>query len=154
MRLSELVNEEAVRIPLRAASKPDVIRELVEVLESAHGIRSNGEIMAQVLHRESLMSTGVGSGIAIPHGKLKSGDRLMASCGVSPGGIDFDSVDGEPAMLFFLLVSPEASHGPHVRALANISRLLRDESVRTSLKQAVDPEQFLRILAEAEERLL
>ncbi len=154
MRLSELVNEEAVRIHLQATAKNDAIRELVDVLERAHGISSDGEIIAQVLRRESLMSTGIGSGVAIPHGKMKSGDRLLAACGVSAAGVEFDSVDGQPATLLILLVSPEASHGPHVRTLANISRLLKDESVRTSLRRAPDAAHFLRTLVEAEERLL
>ncbi len=154
MRLSELLNEAAVRIPLVSTTKGDVIRELVDVLETAHGVRSNGEIIAQVLRRESLMSTGIGGGIAIPHGKMKTGDRLLAACGVAPGGIDFDAVDGQPAELFFLLVSPEASHGPHVRALAYVSRLVHDDTVRTALRTAPDAARFLHLLAEAEERLL
>ncbi len=154
MRLSELLNERAIRIPLRSTGKNDVIRELVDVLEGAHGVSSNGEIYAQVQRRESLMSTGIGNGIAIPHGKMKTGDRLLAAGGVSTGGVDFDSVDGQPATLFFLLVSPEASHGPHVRALANISRLLKDDSVRTALRRAPDSAAFLRCLVEAEDRLL
>ena len=154
MRLSELLNERAIRIPLRSAGKNEVIRELVDVLEGAHGVSSNGEIYAQVQRRESLMSTGIGNGIATPHGKMKTGDRLLASGGVSPQGIDFDSVDGQPASLFFLLVSPEASHGPHVRALANISRLLKDDAVRTALRLAPDSATFLQRLTEAEDRLL
>ena len=154
MRLSELVNERAIGIPLRSSAKNDVIRELVETLEAAHGVQSNGEIIAQVLRRESLMSTGIGNGIAIPHGKMKTGDRLLAACGVSPAGVDFDSVDGQPATLFILLVSPETSHGPHVRALANISRLLKDESVRASLREAPTGAVFLTRLIEAEERFL
>jgi PTS system nitrogen regulatory IIA component len=154
MRLSELVNEAAVRIPLQAASKAEAIRELVDVLESAHGITSNGEIVAQVLRRESLMSTGIGNGVAIPHGKMKTGDTLLASCGVSQKGVDFDSVDGQPATLFILLVSPEASHGPHVRTLANVSRLLKDESVRNTLRSSTTSREFLQRLQEAEERLL
>lgn len=153
MRLSELVNEAAIRIPLGAHSKNEAIRELVDVLEKAHGVSSDGEIMAQVLRRESLMSTGIGNGIAIPHGKMKAGDRILASCGVSPEGIDFDAVDGQPATLFILLVSPEASHGPHVRTLANISRLLKDETVRATLRSAPSAGDFLARLAEAEERL-
>jgi len=99
------------------------------------------------------MSTGIGNGVAIPHGKTRLLDQLVASCGVSPG-IDFDSMDGEPATLFILLVSPESLRGPHVKALANVSRLLKEESVRDALRRSPTPAQFLATLRESEAHYL
>jgi PTS system nitrogen regulatory IIA component len=152
--LSELLNPQAVLSPLRARTKDDVIRELVEALEKAHGLHTDGDILSRVVRRESMMSTGIGNGVAIPHGKSRQVERLVAACGVSPEGVDFEAVDGEPASLFILLVSPENVRGPHVKALANISRLLKEESVRESLRTAGDAEAFLKVLRDSESRFL
>ncbi len=152
--LSELLNPEAVRIPLQAKTKDEAIRELVELVEKAHGLSSDGDILSRVVRRESMMSTGIGNGVAIPHGKTRQVDQLVAACAVSPAGVDFEAVDGEPATLFILLVSPENVRGPHVKALASISRLLKEQSVRDSLRDAGSPEGFLKALREAEAKFL
>jgi mannitol/fructose-specific phosphotransferase system IIA component (Ntr-type) len=154
MRLSELLNEQSVNLSLQASDKESSIKELVQLLESAHGVNTRGEILSKVLQRESMMSTGIGNGVAIPHGKTRLLDHLLAACAVSPAGIDFDTMDGEPASLFILLVSPESLRGPHVKALANVSRLLKEESVRTALRQSASPADFMRVLREAEEKYL
>jgi fructose-specific phosphotransferase system IIA component len=154
MRLSELLNEQSVNLSLQARDKESAIKELVQLLESAHGVNTRGEILSKVLQRESMMSTGIGNGVAIPHGKTRLLDHLLAACGVSPAGIDFDTMDGEPATLFILLVSPESQRGPHVKALANVSRLLKEESLRDALRHSATPADFLRVLREAEERYL
>ena len=150
MRLTELLNPQAVNTRLRARTKRDAIAELVELLETAHGIDSHGEVLDRVLRREAMMSTGIGNGVAIPHGKAKLVDRMVAACGVSPEGIEFESVDGEPARLFILLVAPESGGAMHVKVLANISRLLKEESVRQSLREAAGPEAFVAALRAAE----
>jgi mannitol/fructose-specific phosphotransferase system IIA component (Ntr-type) len=152
--LSQLLNAQAVRIPLVARTKDDAIRELVDLAEKAHGINSDGDILSRVVRRESMMSTGIGNGVAIPHGKTRQVDHLVAACAVSPTGVDFESVDGEPATLFILLVSPENVRGPHVKALASISRLLKEQSVRDSLRDAPSAEAFLQVLRDAEARFL
>ena len=154
MHLSELLNEDAISLSLNARDKESCIKELVQLLESAHRVDTRGEILSKVLQRESMMSTGIGNGVAIPHGKTRLLDRLVAACGVSKAGIDFDSVDGESATLFIVLVSPESLRGPHVKALANVSRLLKEESVRQSLKQSESPARFLATLREAETQFL
>jgi mannitol/fructose-specific phosphotransferase system IIA component (Ntr-type) len=154
MRLSELLNEQSVSLSLQARDKESSIKELVQILETAHGVNTRGEILSKVLQRESMMSTGIGNGVAIPHGKTRLLDHLLAACGVSPAGIDFDTMDGEPASLFILLVSPESLRGPHVKALANVSRLLKEESVRNALRQSSSPADFMRVLREAEEKYL
>lgn len=150
MRLTELLNAQAVTTRLRARTKREAIAELVGLLETAHAIDSHGEILDRVLRREAMMSTGMASGVAIPHGKARLVDRLVAACGVSPEGIEFESLDGEPATLFFLLVAPESGGALHVKVLANISRLLKEESVRQSLREASSPDAFLATLRAAE----
>jgi mannitol/fructose-specific phosphotransferase system IIA component (Ntr-type) len=154
MYLSELLNEQSVALELAARDKESCIKELVSLLEAAHGINTRGEILSKVLQRESMMSTGIGNGVAIPHGKTRQLDRLVAACGVAPGGIEFDTMDGEPASLFILLVSPENLRGPHVKALANVSRLLKEESVRHSLQKCATPAEFLENLRAAEQQFL
>ena len=151
MHLSQLLNPQSIDVQLRSKTKREAIAELVALLEKSHGLASGGEILDRVLKREAMMSTGIGNGIAIPHGKARAVDRLVAACAVSRTGVEYDSVDGEPATLFILLVSPEDVGGPHVKVLANISRLLKDENVRESLKRAESPEAFLAQLKEFEE---
>ena len=154
MLLSELLTTAAVIPRLKADGKRDAVAELVAVLEAAHGLDSRGEILDRVLRREAMMSTGIGNGVAIPHGKARSVDRMMAACAVSPVGVDFEAVDGEPAHLFILLVSPETVGTPHVKVLANISRLLKEESVRENLREAGSAADFLAALKSAESRFL
>jgi fructose-specific phosphotransferase system IIA component len=154
MHLSDLLNERAISLSMAARDKESAIKELVQLLEAAHGVNTKGEILSKVLQRESMMSTGIGNGVAIPHGKTRLLDHLVAACGVSPGGIEFDSMDGENANLFILLVSPESLRGPHVKALANVSRLLKEESVRNALRESKEPAEFLTVLREAESRFL
>jgi PTS system nitrogen regulatory IIA component len=150
MRLSELLNPQAITTRLKARTKRDAIVELVDLLESSHGLASHGEILDRVLRREAMMSTGIGNGIAIPHGKARLVDRLVAACGVSAEGVEFESVDGEPATLFILLVAPESGGAVHVKVLANISRLLKEESVRRALREATNPDEFQAVLKAAE----
>jgi nitrogen PTS system EIIA component len=154
MMLSELLNPGAVTTRLKATTKREALAELVELLESAHGVKSQGEILDRVLRREAMMSTGIGNGVAIPHGKARAVDRMMGACAVSPAGVEFESVDGEPARLFILLVSPENVGAPHVRVLANISRLLKEEPVRQKLRDAASPAEFLAVLHSAEAKYL
>jgi len=154
MYLSELINEQAISLSLASRDKDSCIKELVQLLETAHRVNTKGEILSKVLQRESMTSTGIGNGVAIPHGKTRLLDHLVAACGVAPDGMEFDSMDGEPAYLFILLVSPESLRGPHVKALANISRLLKEESVRMGLRQSRTPQEFLALLREAESRYL
>ncbi|MFH0778652.1 MAG: PTS sugar transporter subunit IIA [Candidatus Eisenbacteria bacterium] len=150
MKLSELLNERAIGVSLQAATKDEVIKELVAILEKAHGLKSGAEILKKVVEREAMASTGIGHGVAIPHGKAASMRNLAAATGISSRNIDFKSADGEPVTLFVLLVSPEDCTGPHVRALANISKLLKEDSVRHQLKRSKSPHEFLEALKQAE----
>ena len=150
MRLSELLNPEAITLRLEAREKREAIVELVQLLETAHGLDSQGEILDRVLRREAMMSTGIGYGVAIPHGKARAADRMVAACAVSPEGVAFASEDGQPVHLLVMFVSPENATTQHVRALANLSRLLKEESVRRSLREAPSVEAFLATLQNAE----
>jgi len=154
MLLSDLLNPKAVSSDLRATTKRDAVAELVELLESAHGLKSQGEILDRVLRREAMMSTGIGNGVAIPHGKARAVDRMLAACAVSRPGVDFESADGERAHIFILLVSPETVGATHVKVLANISRLLKEESVRQALRDAETPAELLAALKAAESQYL
>jgi fructose-specific phosphotransferase system IIA component len=150
MRLSELLNAQAITTRLRARTKREAIAELVELLESAHGVQSQGEVLMRVLHREEGQTTGIGNGIAIPHGKARALNRMVAACGVSQQGVDYDSIDGDPVTLFVLLAAPESVGSLQVKVLANISRVLKEESVRAALREAANPEAFLAALRAAE----
>ena len=154
MLLSELLIPAAVSPRLKATNKRDAVAELVALMEDAYGLDSQGEILDRVLRREAIMSTGIGNGVAIPHGKARAVDRMMVSCAVSPQGVDFEAADGEPATLFILLVSPENTGTPHVKVLANISRLLKEESVRRSLRESGSSSDFLAVIRAAEAKYL
>jgi PTS system nitrogen regulatory IIA component len=154
MLLSELLTPQAVSHRLRAVTKRDVLAELVDLLEEGHGLRSQGEILDRVLRREAVMTTGIGNGVAIPHGKAKSVDRMLAACAVSAEGVDFAAVDTQPVHILILLVSPENVGTPHVKVLANISRLLKEESVRQGLREADSPAAVLAAIQSAERRFL
>ena len=154
MRLSELLNANAVALRLRAKTKPEALVELVALLESAHGFRSQGEILDRVTRREAMMTTGIGNGVAIPHGKARSVDRMAAAVAVAPQGLDFESEDGQPVFLLVLFVSPENDTTLHVRMLANLSRLLKEESVRKGLREADSANAFLSVIRAAETKYL
>ena len=150
MRLSELLNANAVTLRLKARAKREALVEMTDLLEAAHGFHSQGEILDRVMRREAMMTTGIGYGVAIPHGKARSVDRMAAAVGVSPEGLEFEYEDGQLVHLVVLFVSPENATTQHVRVLANISRLLKEESVRTNLREAKSPEAFMAAVQSAE----
>lgn len=154
MSLMEFLDDRAVSIDIKAQQKEDVIRELVGLLVKAGSIKEKDvhKLVQILLNREALGSTGIGQGVAIPHGKSDCVDRLIAAFAVSKNGVSFDSLDGEPVYLFFLLVAPEDSAGPHLKALARISRLLKDKHFRDSLRTAKDEKTLLKIIRDEDER--
>jgi mannitol/fructose-specific phosphotransferase system IIA component (Ntr-type) len=149
--LTELLTPERIKVPLAAADKPGVLRELTQLLAERAGT-DVAPLLAAVLEREQVLSTGIGHGIAIPHAKSPAIADLMLVAGSAPAGIPFDALDGEPVRLFFLLIGPDSAAGQHVKALSRIARLVRRESVREALLQAPDPLAFHQLLVEAEER--
>ncbi len=152
MKLFDFVSPAAVVSDLRGETKDDVLRELAEAaVRVVPAVSADG--LLRILHeRERLGSTGIGEGAAIPHGRVAGLDRLVAVFGRSRAGIQFQSLDGKPAHLFFLILAPENSAGLHLKALARISRLLKDPAFRKSLSDAPDAAALIRLLAEADER--
>lgn len=150
-RVSVLLTPERVRIPLRAASKHEVLAELVDVVVASLDRPTEREaILRAVLERESVLSTGVGGGVALPHAKYNGLDDLVMAAGVTLKPVDYESLDGRPVRLFFLLLGPDGSAGDHVRALSRISRIVQNESLRNSLVEAPDGKRFVSVLREAE----
>lgn len=150
MQLTELLTPERIKIPLTATSKDEILSELVDIVGQHTSVRDVKEVLRAVREREEVLSTGIGSGVAIPHGKSAGISDLALVAGVKPDGVDFEALDGQPVQLFFLLVGPEAAAGQHVKALSRISRLLRRDSFRVRLAEASSPDEFYKIIEEAE----
>jgi PTS system nitrogen regulatory IIA component len=139
---------------LQARTKEEVIDELVGLLITAGAIekKSKNKVVEVLLAREALGSTAIGQGIAIPHGKCDCVNKLVGGLGVSKAGINFDSLDGEPAYIFFVLVAPIDSAGPHLKALARISRILKDKYFRDTLKTSKDEKSVLKLVTQEDGR--
>jgi len=152
MRIQDIIPPEAVVDGLRAETKEGVLRELSEAVCRRLPALSPARLTAILMDREGLGSTGIGEGVAIPHGKIPGIDRLVAVFGRSPAGVQFASLDGKPARLFFLILAPENSAGMHLKALARISRLLKDQRFRARLLSAEGAEGLSQVLREADER--
>src|SRR6185503_10677907 len=148
LRLSELLTPDRIRVPLRAQNKDGVLRELVELLVGGNGAAP--DVLQAVLERERQFPTGIGYGVAVPHGKTPALANLIAVAGTAPTPVPYETVDGEPVRLFFLLAGPESQAGAHVKALSRISRLVRREPIRARLLAANDATEFYRILCDAE----
>ena len=152
MRIQDIVPPEAVVDGLRAETKEGVLRELSEAVCRRVPALSPDRLTAILMEREGLGSTGIGEGVAIPHGKVPGIDRLVAAFGRSREGVQFASLDGKPARLFFLILAPENSAGMHLKALARISRLLKDGRFRERLLAAEGPGGLSKVLREEDER--
>ncbi|MGH7457529.1 MAG: PTS sugar transporter subunit IIA [Longimicrobiaceae bacterium] len=150
MNLTELLTPERIKVPLEASDKDGVLEELVRLAAGGGLVQDVARLVRAVRDREEVLSTGIGNGVAVPHGKCPGVSSLLLAAGVAREPIDFDALDGEPVRLFFLLVGPESAPGPHVRALSRVSRLLRRDSLRDRLAQASSPDEFHAVIAEAE----
>ena len=136
MTLTEILKLECIKVPLQGKDKQDVIVELVDLLNANGLLLDRDVVLKSVLMREQTRSTGIGSGIAIPHGKCNAVRELAISIGITAEPIDFAGVDGKPVSIILLLVSPADQTGPYIQALARISRLMLDERFRDALAQA------------------
>ena len=148
MRMSDFVVREAIIPALTASSKEGVIRAMVESLRAAGQFRGadTEDIIRAILKRELLGSTGIGRGVAIPHTKHNSAEKLVGTVALAPGGVAFESLDGEPVYIFVLLISPQDRPGDHLRALENVSRCLRDDAFVRSLRNAKSREEISALL--------
>ncbi|MDT8421597.1 MAG: PTS sugar transporter subunit IIA [Desulfuromonadales bacterium] len=152
MKISELLNPEAVVADLQSRDKGKVLAELTDALLACDESLQREEVIQVLKERERLGSTGIGDGVAIPHGKLKGIPELMLAFGRSRTGVDFDSMDGKPAHLFFLLVAPEESVGVHLKTLARISKLLKDSAIRQKLLDADSQKDLYQIILDEEDK--
>ena len=151
MKITEMLKREFVLEQLKAGNKRDALAELAGVFAQGR-INVDSEAMLHVLlERERLGSTGIGDGIAIPHGKLPGLEEMVVSFGRSREGIAFEAMDGKPVHLFFLLMAPENSAGQHLKALAKISRMLKDANFRKNLLEAKMHEDLFRIIVEKDD---
>jgi PTS system nitrogen regulatory IIA component len=153
VKIAEMLDPSAIVAELKGTGKNDVLAELAEALIAANPALKRDEVIRVLLERERLGSTGIGDGIAIPHGKLKNLENQLIAFGLSRKGVDFDAMDGKPARLFFLLIAPEEAVGIHLKTLARISKLLKVPMVRERLQAAADRQQIHRIISEEEEKL-
>ncbi|MEA3545849.1 MAG: PTS sugar transporter subunit IIA [Thermodesulfobacteriota bacterium] len=150
MKISELLDPQAIVADLQAKDKTNALAELTDCLISCEPSLNHEEVIEVLQERENLGSTGIGDGVAIPHGKLAGIPDLKLVFGRSCSGVDFESMDGQPAYLFFLLIAPEDSVGVHLKTLARISNLLKDAAVRKKLLEAPDQQAIYQVILDAE----
>ena len=136
MKLSEIIEEEDIISDLKASDKKSVLEELAEVISNHEPSINKKDIVKVLMERERLGTTGIGDGVAIPHGKLNGVRQPLISFGRSKKGMDFDAMDGQPAYLFFLLIAPENSSGIHLEILARIAKILKNSAFRKKLMEA------------------
>ena len=155
MKIGDFLCSKAVTADLPSATKQEIIEDLVDLLIKAGAVdkKYRAKIIEVLMAREALGSTAIGQGIAIPHGKCESVSKLTAALGISRQGVNFDSLDGEPVYIFFLLIAPIDSAGPHLKALARISRLLKDKYFRDNLKAAKDEKAILTLVQQEDEQI-
>ena len=152
MKISEFLNKQAIKIGLEASEKEDALKELVDVLANVQDMGDKKAIVKALIERENLGSTGIGQGIAIPHGKTDKVKELVAVLGISKKGVNFEALDGELVYIFFLLVAPKETAGPHLKALAQISRLLRDAYFCELMRRCKTPDEFYDLIRREEEK--
>ena len=153
MKIMEILARDAVLLDLGVRSKREVLGEMAASLAKVEPQIEAGRLLEVLLEREALQSTGIGEGVAIPHGKLAGLDRLVATFARSVAGVDFDSIDGQPTHHFFLLVVPEHSGGQYLKALARISRFFRDAAFRRKLAEGETLEDVIRAIEEEDAKL-
>jgi len=152
MHLTEILRPEMVWTSLKAQTKPEVIRELAHLM-AENDTSLDEQVVGEVLmERERLGSTGIQDGIAIPHGKVPGLDKIVIACGRSENGIDFDAHDQQPTHLFFVLLAPEFAAGQHLKALARLSRLLKDAPFREQLMSADDATAFFNDIVDEDKK--
>ncbi len=155
MNISDLLSVGTIKLNLKAKDKDSAIDELLDVLIEAKKLdKKNKSKVRKVLEaREKLGSTGIGQGVGIPHAKDSSVKKITVCCGISKRGVDFDSLDGEPVNIFFMIIAPKDATGEHLKTLAKISRLVRARFFRISLIQCKTPKNLLSVLKREEEEL-
>ncbi|MDD2866065.1 MAG: PTS sugar transporter subunit IIA [Candidatus Omnitrophota bacterium] len=156
MKIMDFLSEEAITTDLKSVNKTEAIKELVELLIISGDVdkKDKNKVVELLLAREALGSTAIGHNVGIPHAKADCVKSLVGAFGLSRKGVDFDSLDGEPVYIFFLLLAPQDSAGPHLKALARISRLIKDKYFRDTLKAAKDKKDVIRIIETEDDKKL
>jgi nitrogen PTS system EIIA component len=152
MKIVELIRREMIVPQLVARDKRGILDELAAHIAGQNSRIDRAQLLRVLVDREQLASTAIGEGVAIPHGKLSAVGEIVACLGRAVGGVDFDSMDGQPTFLFFVLVAPENSTGAHLKALARISRVFKDAEFRRRLLAADDAEAMYRVIAEEDSK--
>lgn len=152
MKISEFLNKQAIKIGMESAEKEDSLKELVDVLAGVQDVGDKKAIVKALIERENLGSTGIGQGIAIPHGKTDKVKELVAVLGISSKGVNFEALDGELVYIFFLLVAPKETAGPHLKALAQISRLLRDTYFCEQMRRCKSADEVYELIRREEDK--
>jgi len=152
MKITDILDQSLIIADLTSKTKKNVLEELVSHLAKCEGKVDEDELLKVLLEREKLGSTGINDGVAVPHGKLKNIDRLLAVFGRSREGVDFGALDNKPSHLFFLLVAPESSAGTHLKALARISRIAQNEMFRKRCMKANTKEDLFQLVLEEDEK--
>lgn len=150
MKIADILIKEAILPDLKAQDKKGIIEEIVAPIAEVAKIKRE-EIVRVLMERERLGSTGIGGGVAIPHGKMKNINNLLLGFGISRKGVDFESIDGKLTHIFFLLITPENSTGLHLKMLARISRILKNEPFKQRLGKAKDKDEIFNIIREEDE---
>jgi fructose-specific phosphotransferase system IIA component len=150
MILTQILEPACIKVPLQGKNKDAVITELVDVLNAGGSLQDRDGVLQAVLAREQTRSTGIGSGIAIPHGKCKGVKELVMAMGISSQGIDFQSIDEKPVYIVVMLVSPLDKTGPHIQALARISRLMLDEEFKNKIQKSSSAQELYELISSKE----
>ena len=148
MAIIDLIATNVIRVPVKSKTKTEVIRELIDVLDKTGKLSDAESTFKAVIARENMGSTGLEKGIAVPHAKTEKVKSLTLAIGIAPDGVDFDSLDGEPSKLFFLLLAQPSQSGPHIEALAEIARITRSQSFCRLLLNAKTPEEVVELFKE------
>jgi PTS system nitrogen regulatory IIA component len=151
MKIMDFLSPEAIIVDLQATDKKGVISELVQALAAAKKIKKADEVISVIMEREKLGSTGIGQGVAIPHGKTDIVPQQVGALGISQRGVAFNSLDGEPVHIVFLLCGPVDIAGQHLKALARISRILKDKFFRQALRDAKSADEVVKIISKEDE---
>lgn len=152
MRLKDILEKLCIIPSLHSTAKLDVIHELAGVIAQNHTNLQTEDLVAVLIERENLGSTGIGNGVAIPHGKMKGVSKIIAAFGKSDKGVEFGSQDDRPAYLFFVLVAPENAAGQHLKALAKLSRILKNPDFRTRLMRAATQDEIFNLIMTEDEK--
>ncbi len=150
MRIIDVLKDENISLSLNGKSKNEIITELVELASNSENFIDKNKVLTSIFEREKTMSTGIGYGVAIPHGKSTGVKKICVSLGISRKGVDFDSLDGKPVHIFFLIAAPEGPAAPHIKFLSRISRLLNMESFRNKLIESNNKQEVLNLFKEEE----